>query len=284
MQETPPRGSNVALTIVRRACHERTDYHVSFAPSPFVAAAVAVFLVLLCGAAARLANAAPTSVTAAVPLRRASRSEIARLLLSPAGFVTEGDGLVAFSPNGTPLPSAALLPPGIVSLAPDDAARVLRVQGTPAGVAALRDMVRLLDVPRAPVRLRVRLLREQELSAHGGFIQALATAQATTGNGVPVPITLRTNARSFGNVIAMVSPRINGDGSITLSVDLRVVDPASQQGATLRFLQVQRRVRPGETATFGVLDVPAGEGSNAKPARVLLEITPEKMGPSPGRA
>lgn len=246
-------------------------------------AAVAVFLVLLCGATACPANAAPPSVVAAVPLRRALPSEIARLLLSPAGFVTEGDGPAASASDGTPLPSAALLPPGIVSFAPDDIARVLRVQGTPAGIAALRDLVRLLDVPRAPVRLRVRLLREQELSAQGGFIQILATAQATTGNGVPVPVTLRTNARSFGNVIATVSPRINGDGSITLSVDLRVVEPASQ-GETLRFLQAQRRLRPGEPATFSVLDVPSGDGLNAKPARVLLEITPEKTGPSPGRA
>jgi hypothetical protein len=241
-------------------------------------AVFAVPFLLLCGAPRPAASADPPPVSAAVPLKRVLPSEIARLFLSPAGFVTEGDGPPAYAPNGTPLPSAALLPPGIVSLAPDDAARVLRVQGTPAGLAALRDLVRLLDVPRASVRLRVRLRREQD----GASGRTLATAQATTGNGVPVPLTLRTNARSFGNVIATVSPRINGDDSITLSVDLRVVDPASH-GATLRFLQAQRRLRPGEPATFSVLDVP-GKGPDAKPARVLLEITPEKMGPSPGRA
>jgi hypothetical protein len=247
-------------------------------------AAFAVAFLLLCGAA-RPASADPPPVLAAVPLKRALPSEIARLLLSPAGFVTEGDGPPAYAPNGTPLPSAALLPPGVVNLAPDDAARVLRVQGTPAGLAALRDLVRLLDVPRAPVRLRVRLVREKELhddvsGVSGGFIQSLATAQATTSNGVPVPVTLRTP--SVGDVIAIVRPRINGDDSITLSVDLRVVDPASG-GATLRFLQAERRLRSGERSTFSVLDVP-GKGPDAKPARVLLEITPEKTGPSPGRA
>ena len=254
----------------------------------FVSAAV----LLLSFFAARPASAAPPRLAPAnIRLTRALPSEIARLLVSPAGFLASGEGPAAFAPDGTLLPSAALLPPGIVSLAPDDVARVLRVQGTPAGVSALREMVRLLDVPRAPIRLRVRLVREQELPVRstrtgedlrglgGGFIQILATANATTGNGVPVPVTLR--APFVGDVIAVVRPRINGDGSVTLALDLRVVDPASG-GATLRFLRAERRLRLGEKATFSALDVP-GKGPDAKPERIVVEITPEKTGPQLGR-
>ncbi len=233
--------------------------------------AVVTLLLLPCAAAP------PAPV--AVPLKRALPSEIARLLLSPSGFVTNADGPAAVASDGTPLPSAALLPPGIVSLAPDDDARVLRVQGTPEGIAALRNLVRLLDVPRAFVRLSVRLLRVQR----GGARQVLASAEATTGNSVPVPVTLRIAEPSavVGDVIAVISPRINGDGSVTLAVGLRVVDPVS--GATRRSLEAQQRLRPGRRATFSALDVP-GDGPNARPARVLLEITPRKTGPSPGRA
>ena len=233
--------------------------------------------------------APPRPVPANIRLTRALPSEIARLLVSPTGFLASGEGPAAFAPDGTPLPSAALLPPGIVSLAPDDVARVLRVQGTPAGVSALREMVRLLDVPRAPVRLSLRLVREQVGDAidarsdvRGGFLRTLATAEATTGNGVPVPVTLR--APAVGDVIAVIVPRINGDGSVTLSVtlalDVQPVDPLA--GRTLRALQVQRRLRLGERTTLSAIDVP-GDGPNAKPARVLLEITPQKTGPSRSR-
>jgi len=248
----------------------------------FVAVAVAVLLLF----AVRPAKSAapPRPVPANIRLTRALPSEIARLLVSPNGFVAAGD-VPGSAPDGTPLPSAALLPSGIVSLAPDDAARVLRVQGTPAGIAALRGMVRLLDVPRARILLRVRVVREQMISStdthanvSGGFPQILATARATTGNGVSVPVTLR--ALGVGEVVAVVRPRINGDGLVTLAVDLRVGDPAN--GATLRFLQAERRLRLGQQATFSVLDVP-GKGPDAKPARVLLEITPDKTGPSSGR-
>jgi len=250
----------------------------------FVAVAVAV----LPPFAVRPASAAPPRLApASIRLTRALPSEIARLLASPNGFVAAGD-VPGSALDGTPLPSAALLPPGVVTLAPDDAARVLRVQGTPSGIAALRKMVQLLDVARASVRLRVRLVREEvtpttdaRANVSGGFLRGLATANATTGNGVPVPVTLR--ALAVGEVMAVVRPRINGDGSVTLTLDLRVGDPASGGGgATLRFLQAERRVRPSEKATFSVLDLP-GKGPNAKPARVLLEITRQKTGPQPGR-
>jgi hypothetical protein len=135
--------------------------------------------------------------------------------------------------------AVALIPPGLTSWTADTIHNTLVVTGPKDAVARLKDVIRLLDVPARAVKLEVRTMHKTAPLGDGGAAAAPAgsglievrTVPAAEVEGIPasdllgqpLPATVLNNHTLMfrlpgreGSAPLEITPRVNGDGTITL--------------------------------------------------------------------
>ena len=157
--------------------------------------------------AAQAAPQQPKIVTETVRLQHIKAADFISLLRENSLLTGKPDQ------NGMSLSEA-----NIVSLKTDTKDNQLVFRGTASEIAALKQIVRLLDVEPRLVRIQARLI-ETNFDAQGKLAQRV---QRVT------PITLKNNAPtplSFPGfpvtINAQMTPHINGDSSISMTVTLQ---------------------------------------------------------------
>ena len=100
-----------------------------------------VALLACCG----LATAAEPPITVVLPLEHAKATDLAKWIAAPDDQAVEGDREVQ--------PFAC--PAGVTQLTGYDTIHALIARGTPAGIAELRELVRLLDAPAPHIRIEI---------------------------------------------------------------------------------------------------------------------------------
>lgn len=197
--------------------------------------------------------------TETIPLRFVRAAEVERMLLPeerPAG----GGGLGG---------SKGLAPEGLVAWTANDAKNALTVTGSPQAIDALKKIVRLIDIPARQIHLEVRVLRldaagrkqldellppvkfphpetlrsaalvGKQIEQVTGGAKVLAAAELPTANQHPFHVRWTEAAGEPAKHLAL-TPRLNGDGSLTLTWPLETPG------------------RPGEKSLFTILRIPEG--------------------------
>jgi hypothetical protein len=135
----------------------------------------------------------------------------------------------------------------------DPARNELVVKGNAGSIEELREIVRLLDVSPARLRIKSRILRIRQQGGKTAY-EPLTETVSLTANNAPI-------AMSVGDEIwdqtATILPRINGDGSITLRVDFAF---AAGGEVKHRPAPLTRRVNLKNTFASVYTDIPMAVG------------------------
>jgi type II secretory pathway component GspD/PulD (secretin) len=177
----------------------------------------------------------------AIPTRKPRVSDDLPPRIDPRLLNPGGPG----QPDEPALPGQLGLPAGVEAVVGVRSQNALLARGTDEGLRALRDLVRILDVPRREFLVR---LSSGRLVAEGRVL-----------NGATLSATHVTGAE---RLLASVTPRLNGDGS----VDVRVEGVLRADGSE-HPLQTRVRATPGKALTLFTL----GEGPRAR--RLWLRVT-----------
>ena len=166
--------------------------------------------------------------------------------------------------EGRPNVEEPLLPPGIASVLPNKRDNSLTLRGTAEAVARLKETIRLLDIQPREVTIKLRLVRVPLTPSD----EEEATPRSEEVIGAPILVTLnnqtgRVAVRGRGGYEVEITPRINGDNSVTLSAELRLLGLNNQVVSSAR--GTRRVTTPGER----LLAV-----SDAANTRIVLEATP----------
>jgi hypothetical protein len=197
----------------------------------------------------------------------ATRTETIQLIHFPAGKlatvgVLEREDLIGGLIDGR---TRILLPDGIAAWTVDDSRNTVTLTGTDKAIQEFKNIVRLVDVPPAQIQVAVRVLQVQPADLadvrfdliHNSVVSedgrhsdrtpeglatgildekqaaALAARPATFATDVAVVNngTLRLRVPRAGQPPAFsVTPRLNGDGTITLLMPFGEVKPAETPG------------------------------------------------------
>jgi hypothetical protein len=231
--------------------------------------------------AGELARILAPSISQPAPFGRAGSLgdlEIAAGLIDPATgnrHLPEGLGGGGFGQGGgfgrQQNGGRGLVPPGITAWSVDPAGNALQVTGDAAAIESLKKIVRLVDIPPARIRLTVRVMdldtaawkalnwdtgandvKEDPFTARVGVVPgempealenspALSVITMTVANNSP----MHFQAPAAGDrpaVSASITPRLNGDGTVTLFV------PAAALNAGGRAeVFALRRISPGQS-------------------------------------
>lgn len=141
-----------------------------------------------------------------------------------------------------PTPQGGLTPSGIRTIMGMPGDNSLLVHGRPADIQALRQLVRIMDVPRRQIWVRISA---GKLSAEG---------QVLNNGSIRLTDVLGTT-----KLTAALTPRMNSDGSIEVNVDGKWVEAGSA-----RPMQTTVRVPAGRAVQIMQL------GSGARALRVTL--------------
>jgi hypothetical protein len=189
--------------------------------------------------------------TERITLKFVAAGEIERVLLGDAAPLTNGVG-GGLGPGA----KTGALPSGIVAFTADPETASITATGTPAGLDELKNILRLLDVPKRRIRWTIHALEPDEnLRAAAVAAPELDRAQAEKlardaekvgalqfrseligANQLPVflfPKSSGTEGKLF------LQARVNGDETVTLIL----------HGNDRRLMQT-RRVPPGKAALF----------------------------------
>jgi len=177
----------------------------------------------------------------------------------------------------------ANLPAGVTQVLPVPLQTALLVTATPAGLAQVREIVKLLDIAPRQVQIKFTLAQatDADLKASGigfdqyaiglpavRFLQLLTKQGSVTLAGI---ITTTNNVSassntSFGPAASdnfAVTPRVNNDNSLTLALH-----PIFTEGAVTHELSVTRTIPSGGTMLF-VMSPPSPDGKS-----LLLFVAP----------
>lgn len=206
--------------------------------------------------------------SATIPLRFCPPSAVVKAVVWP-------DAAMAGHPASISRPRS-LVPAGVSALTPDDVQKTLTVRGTPAGIAELRKIVRLLDVEPRALRLEVRVLRsrdpapaadrplDEEHAMNGAMMVTGGMAQTT--NNRPVEIDVLGDGQGFR--IELV-PHVNGDDSVSLLARV-AMDSADAAGNTsTRRTETYRRGGKGRPMLFR-----APASAQPQAGSYLVEVRP----------
>ncbi len=196
------------------------------------------------------------------------------------------------------------LPEGVTRISAQPATNSLSVVATPAGLAKVKQMVKLLDIVQRQVQIKMALahVTNADLKASGVVLESAPlpslltlpmpdtkyaagngvalllqtltkqgavtqTPVLTTTNTVAASITLSTTfpSQAVASETFAVTPRVNSDDSVTL-----VLHPVFQQGAAKREIKTLRTVHNGDTMVLVMPpSTPTASGDN-----LLLFVTP----------
>lgn len=185
----------------------------------------------------------------------------------PLRFVRPSEMIAALraAPNG--------LPAGTANLTPNDRDNTLSVRGSDVAIARVKELAALLDVAPRTVLVKLRLVRVWFVDDGKMQEDTLSAPVITTTNNRPAAISVSGR----GGYAVALTPRVNGDGSITLTATLRLSAPVG--GAAYRDLTATRtrRVEAGKTErVVGVTD----SRDAAIQETVRLGALPEKWAPN----
>jgi hypothetical protein len=200
---------------------------------------------------------------AALPTLAAEKTVTLRLRHYP---VADIDRMLL--PESTGLPFS----PGILAWTADDRRNTVTVTGSETAIQRFRELVRLIDIPKPRIRLAVRLLRIERadlrglnlepiagletLAPHAGVAgaatfltreqvaalearPALRTTEMTVANQQPLHLGWETGPEALP-ALARIIPRVNGDGSVTLSLTLSEQHPVDPRGAPAELVVLRR--------------------------------------------
>lgn len=151
------------------------------------------------------------------------------------------------APNGPP---ALVVPEGITAIVGIRADNSLLVRGTPEDIQSLKQILRLIDIPSRQIRVRISA---GPLAAEGLVMNGASLRLADGAGG--------------DRLSAQVTGRVNGDGSIDLTVDGTV-----SVGGASRPLSTRVRVPAGQATQL----VTAGQGSRQVRVWARASIEPER--------
>ena len=250
----------------------------------FVCAALLLGLPALPGAAN---PAAPTAPGVFMP---GSAKSAFKSLINPVANSTDQHGqklllqnvvpgqLLKFLHWDTP---AGTLPPGVTSVRSLPSDNALIVDATPEGFAKVKEIVKALDIVPRQVKIKivfvrptakdVEALRPDYLSGKAAADlfallvrrgdQVVEAPVVTTTDNVPATIQMSAQADAAHNFTMTngfsVTPRVNGDDTITLTVQTQLGSTSSRP--------TQNTVRSGE-----MLMVRETKGANGLPERLLF--------------
>jgi Bacterial type II/III secretion system short domain len=223
----------------------------------------------------------------AVPVHAAETSAAIPLRYLPAGdlerFLLPGDALRTGS---------LVLPAGLLAWTVDARQNTITVTGSDDAIQALKEAIRILDVPPIHIQVAVRRLRADDPAVtalaplppagakdapHGVLLSpeqstalearpAVESATLDTNNNVPVRLK-QTGAQGRSLSLVTVVPRVNGDDTVTLMVSIS--EAAGEAGAGASPVVTLARVPAGRA----VLVVP-GTAATVLMIRARPIITP----------
>jgi type II secretory pathway component GspD/PulD (secretin) len=149
-----------------------------------------------------------------------------------------------------------VLPPGITNISADDAASTLTIEGSPKSVEELKEIVSLFDI--VPRRIAVRIIIQSPIDKY----------DSTTTTEINNNSQWRIRDDVTGIDLRM-TPRINGDGTVTGSLDL---------DSDSRLTQVITRTKNKESIRLKVTDGPGVHLRNVgndgySPTDILITVT-----------
>jgi hypothetical protein len=147
------------------------------------------------------------------------------------------------------------------------------VRGSDAAIAAVKKRVALLDVAPRTVLVKLRLVRIWFVDDGKMQEDTLGAPLITARSNQPAAVSVSGR----GGYAVALTPRVDGDGSITLTTTLRLDVPVG--GTTYRNLTATRtrRLEAGKTErVVGVTD----SGDAAIQETIRLGALPEKWAPN----
>jgi hypothetical protein len=165
------------------------------------------------------------------------------------------------------------LPTGAADLTPNDRDNTLSVRGSDTAIAKVKELVALLDVAPRTVLVKLRLVRIWFVDDGKMQEYTLGAPLITARSNQPAAVSVSGR----GGYAVALTPRVNGDGSITLTTTLRLDVPVG--GTTYRNLAATRtrRLDAGKTErVVGVTD----SGDAAIQETIRLGALPEKWAPN----
>ena len=165
---------------------------------------------------------------------------------------------------------------GIVRMSPDDSKGRLLIQGTERDIAKIQEIVHLLDIKPRAAYFTVRLLRvaANAVVAEGATRvrgEVVTTANTKGENNARLALYAVGDGKFF---TISVTPHINGDGSVTISMQLSDTQTAENNGAETSAAanppRTQTRRTPNGSPVIAT-DLPVVTQN----AKYYLEVTPQ---------
>lgn len=205
---------------------------------------------------------------------------------------------------------AARLPEGVTQISALPATNSLSIVATPAGLARVQQIVKIMDIAQRRVQIKFALANATaaDLDASGinfdlvpypdlgpaaflkymtgkdvtSFLQTLTRRGAvtqspviTTSNNISASLTLTTPGPQEASATFAVTPRINSDDSVTLALH-----PVFQEGTAKREIKTLRTVKSSETMVIVMPPITSAvRGKN-----LLLFVTPTVLPTDKGAA
>lgn len=177
----------------------------------------------------------------------------------------------------------SLMPAGVQAWSVDVRSNTVTVTGEPAGIEAFKEIVRLLDVTPRHLSLEVRFVPlDTPAKSDGALYSSLSDEEASglaersssrawrlpTSNNHPVHFQAPMLGPGEPEVAQDVTPRINGDGTITVIVSARIptASPVRKDGQDSlddRGIQVGSLIKdgPGLSAVIGMRRLSSGQAT-----------------------
>jgi hypothetical protein len=227
--------------------------------------------------------AAPPPTAEVIPIRYRSAVEVERILVSSATQRPDrpphGRMLGQFDIGLVPAADGRPLRvfDGLIALTADEEHNTLTVVGDAETVEEVRSVIRFLDIPTTKILIDVRTVPASDAAVQAteaGSLKftemvpettlrwvavpgekeaaALAATPAATRFLLETPNNHPVRLRWSGQAKAdwpgtTLTPRINGDGSVTVFIGVGQAPPLTESGGERNSLYVLRRIRPGQT-------------------------------------
>lgn len=230
-------------------------------------------------ASAHPAQASPaakdTIVTETILLKYMLPSQAVKFFTTPSELLSTDPSIGAKPKPPKVAPTIPTLPNGIIGTTPKDNDLSLTLKGTRRGVKEATALLRFLDVKPRQVQIKTRLI-EIRLSEDGTKQEKLLQSPiVSTTNNVPAGVGLSFgnstrsafttsggNTTSRPNTSISVTPNINGDDSISLTVKLSIQPHSNEPVPSMDFTRSTRLKKQGEWHAFNPISLSSDKKIN----------------------
>ena len=167
-------------------------------------------------------------VHAVLPIKHAPTASVERTLSAIVG-------------SETPAHPSDLRVPGLEYVALDARKAAILAVGSPEAVAELREIVALIDVPLAQIEVSCRIIKSSR-DPDGRLLQTLESEpRIMTQNNMEASVSVGSERATL---TAVITPRLNGDNTLTLAGELRMHRGSATGGGGV-YCRAVRRVPQG---------------------------------------